>query len=143
MKTQAAGLLVKVAGTVHDFALLAVAAVAASSRRARLLLIGGAVALVATVIGWAALSGGSKAAPTNTMFARIVKVDPSGQVVRVAVVSNDEVPHDALAIRVSGQTQTTIEGKAAPLTDLKPNQYVSITMSSGIATKIEGRARVH
>lgn len=143
MKMLAAGLLVRVLGPVVDLCMKAAALFAGSSRRFRLVLMGGVAAMVATGIIWAAVSGGGKAAKASTVYATIVKVDPAASVVRIAVMSNDEERKDRLAIRFSGQTRTVIEGKPAAVTDLKPNQFVAITLDSGMATRIEGRARRH
>ena len=141
MKTLAAGLLVRVLGPVVDLWVRAAAIVAGSSRRAKLLLGGGVAAMVATGIVWAAVSSGGKTAKASTVYATVVKVDPAASVVRIAVMSNDEERKDRLAIRFSGQTRTVIEGKPAAVTDLKPNQFVAITLDGGVATRIEGRAR--
>jgi len=143
MKTVAAGLLLKVLGPVVDFWVRAAALLAASSRRSKLAMGGGLAATVALGIVWAAFAGGGKVAKVSLVYATIVKVDPAARVVRVAVASNDEERKDQLAVRFSGQTRTVIEGQPAAVTDLRPNQFVTITLDGGIATRIEGRARRH
>lgn len=143
VKMRTSDLLVKVLGFAIDVGRIAAIIAAGPSRKLKLLLQGGMAAILAIAILLAGRSVfGHKTNPPPTMvYATVVKVEPGAGLIRVAKVSNDEERHDLETVRISGQTQTLIDGQPSSVTALRPNQFVAITVENGTATKIEGRQK--